>query len=229
VVGACRETGVRRLVHVSALGVSDEGTTAYLRTKWEGEQVVRRSDLDWTILRPSMIHGPEGDFIRMAAKLVRGETPPWMFIPYFTRPQLSSEDVPLAAIHQIDPVVQPIAVEDVAAAVAAALEKPEAVGEVYNLVGSEALTWPGVLRHIRDRVRRGREDLTPRGVPSDKAALLARMASKVGLGALLPFDEGMARMAAMDSTANAAKARAHLGLEARPFRASFDAYARSIP
>ena len=224
-VNACRASGVRRLVHISALGVHDEGRTNYQRSKFEAEQIIRRSDLDWTILRPSLIHGPEGEFIRLARGWVSGHNPPWTFLPYFSRAEVVDASVPLPSIRRVAPSVQPVAVEDVARAVTESLERPESIGEVYPLVGAEALTWPQLLRHIRDHTPGANGDLEPRALPAEPAAAAARAARHLGLGALLPFDEGMALNGAQDSTGSPAKAAADLGFTPRSFRDAYRAHA----
>jgi len=226
-VAACREAGAQRFVQVSALGVSDEGTTAYQQSKYEAELLVRRSGLAWTILRPSLIHGRESGFMHLAKGWVTGSKQPWFFMPYFSRGVLTS-GVPLAAIRREAAEVAPVAVEDVAAAAAECLARPEAVGEVYNLVGPETLTWPDLLRAIQAAVPGANLDLDPIGIPSEAAAAQARIAKHLGIGPLLPFDEGMAVMGATDSTASPDKARAHLGFDPRPFTTSMRAYASRI-
>jgi uncharacterized protein YbjT (DUF2867 family) len=54
---ACEQTGVRRVVHFSAIGVDREAPTAFSRTKLEGDRRLMASDLDWIILRPSVVVG----------------------------------------------------------------------------------------------------------------------------------------------------------------------------
>jgi uncharacterized protein YbjT (DUF2867 family) len=54
---ACAQAGVRRVVHLSALGVDRATPTAFSRTKWAGDQALMNSDLDWVILRPSVVIG----------------------------------------------------------------------------------------------------------------------------------------------------------------------------
>lgn len=225
---SCREAGVKRFVQISAVGVSDEGKAAYQRTKYEGEQIVKKADLSWTILRPSLIHGPRGEFIRLAKGWCSGEKQPWFFLPYFSRGRLSSEDVPLAAIYREPASVQPVAVEDVAWAAAECLTREDSVGEIYNIVGPEVLTWPELLEHMRDNIPGANQDLNPMGVPSEVAAIQALVASKIGIGALLPFDHSMAVMGAMDSTASLDKARIQLGFSPRGFRERFNEYAATI-
>ncbi|MFN0133695.1 MAG: NAD(P)H-binding protein [Phycisphaerales bacterium] len=226
-IDACRDAGTRRFVHISALGVRDHAPTRYQQTKFTAEQLLRRSGLDWTILRPSLIHGPEGEFIRLAKGWASGGKPPFFFLPYFVGGGLAS-DVPLAPLKRDAASVQPVAVEDVARAVAAAIERPDAIGEVYNLVGPETLTWPDVLTAIRDAVPGSRPDLEPRPIQSEHAVIAAIAAKAVGLGSLLPFDAGMATMGAEDSTAEADKARIDLGLAPAPFRAALAGYAGRI-
>lgn len=223
-VRACEQAGVRRFVQISALGVRHTGVCEYQRSKWEGELAVRRSTLDWTVLRPGLIHGPESDFLRVAKKLVSGQSPPWVFIPYFCREE-EDKRVPLGSVRHVDPMVAPVAVEDVARAVAAALANDATIGEIYNLVGSETLSWPAMLSFYRDTLPGANGELEPHAIPSSVAALAAWKASLLGLGGLLPFDEGMARMGAEDAVASLDKARTDLGIDFKPFRASAAAYA----
>ena len=224
-VAGCTAHGVPRFLQMSALAVSPNGVSEYQKTKFEGEQIVRLSTLDWTIFRPGLIHGADGEFMRMMKKIVVGEAPPWFFVPYFTR-GVEDKRVPLGSVTQVDPLVQPIAVEDVAMAFAAALESPASIGEVYNLVGSEAMDWPGMIRVMRDKLEAG--NIEPFGVPAEAAAQVAMVGRQLGFGSVLPFDEGMARMGAQDSTADLTKVREDLHLEPRGFHASFAAYAGSM-
>ncbi len=227
VISACKRTGVARLVHMSALGVDDEGTTKYQKTKFKAEQAVRSSGLDWTIFRPSLIHGPDGEFTQMLAQWCRGEIAPWIGIPYFRRPE-TEDRVPLGGVDYIDPEVQPIVVTDVAAYFADALERPETVGEIFNLVGSERMTWPALLEHAHEHVPHAKEGLAPLWAPSDISALQAKAADFVGLGGLLPFDEGMAIMGAQDSVSSLERVEAFFDRQPMAFRDSFSAYAGKL-
>ncbi|QKK07142.1 MAG: hypothetical protein HND58_02505 [Planctomycetota bacterium] len=93
-----------------------------------------------------------------------------------------------------------------------------AVGEVYPLTGGETLEWPTLLEFVRDNVTLARPGIKARGIPGDLAALKAKGAGMLGMGALLPFDEGMARMGAQDNVSPAIKAREHLDLAPAGFR-----------
>lgn len=218
--------GVRRFIQMSALGVTDASLIPYQRTKFEAEQTVRRSDRDWTILRPGLVHGPDGEFINMAVDWAGGNTPPFLFMPYFKR-HLAQYRAPMDGGADADPLVQPVFVEDVARAVVGCLDNPSAVGEVYNLVGPERLAWPALLEYVRD-AGHGNKNLSAFGLPAEPVAMLADVAAFAGLGDLLPFDGGMARMGAQDAIADPTKAATDLRMTFAPFRRSFAAYADQL-
>jgi NADH dehydrogenase len=122
---ACAKTGVRRLVHVSALGVSDDpavpGPSMYLRSKADGERAIRAAEgVDWTILRPSVVFGPEDSFLNVFAKLQR----------YF----------PVIPLARTEARFQPVFVGDVAQAIVNALDTPATIGRTYELAGPEVFT-----------------------------------------------------------------------------------------
>jgi uncharacterized protein YbjT (DUF2867 family) len=129
VIAACRSLGIRRLIHMSALGARAEAETAYHRTKWQAEEAVRASGLDWTIFRPSPIFGPGDGFSTTIARAMRR-------LPVF--PVFGDGTYR----------VQPVAVEEVARCFLGALERPVTVGETYQVGGPEALTYNELLRRI---------------------------------------------------------------------------------
>lgn len=122
---ACVKARVHRLVHVSALGVSDDPAQApseYLRSKALGEQALRSAqhDLALTILRPSVIFGEHDRFLNLFAQL-----------------QSIAPVMPLAGSTA---QFQPVWVEDVARALVACLLDPATIGQVYECAGPEVLT-----------------------------------------------------------------------------------------
>src|SRR5260370_15972664 len=70
-LGVAHEAGVKRYVHMSALGTRANARARYHRTKWEAEEVVRASALEWTIFRPSLIYGAGDELVSMLSRLVR--------------------------------------------------------------------------------------------------------------------------------------------------------------
>ena len=115
IVAACQKAGVRRLIHVSALGVSTEAPSDYLRSKAAGEASVRQSGLDWTILRPSVVFGPGDNFLNLFAKLNR--------------------QLPLLPLAGANARFQPVWVGDVAHAVAQILWNRASFSQTLDLVG----------------------------------------------------------------------------------------------
>ncbi|MGD9690459.1 MAG: NAD(P)H-binding protein [Phycisphaerales bacterium] len=231
VLDACRGTttsaAVRRYVHMSALGVHPEGTP-YQRTKFEAEQLVRRSGLDWTIFRPGYIHGPDGELTGMIRQWCSGAKQPFFFIPYFARDEKIFTDALLPTIRLSPAVVAPVSVRDVCRAFVESLRRPATFAEIYNLVGPQNLSFKAMLEWWRDHLPHAEQSLSCVGVPASAASIQARVAKLIGLGNLLPFDEGMPLMAAEDATADLTKLRADLGFEPEAFEPAAARYVSSL-
>ena len=120
VVDAAESMGVRTLVQLSALGADPDGATAYVRAKGGAEAVVRRSDLDWTIVRPSVVFGDGGEFVPFTKMLT---TPYLTGLPGGGRTRF-----------------QPLWVGDLAPMLAEAVADDQHVGETYELGGPAVLT-----------------------------------------------------------------------------------------
>ncbi len=120
IVSAALDTGVKRYVHMSALGATNEALCAqsgYMRTKAEAERIVKGSSLDWTVFRPSLIFGQDDEFFSVVLKqLVK--LPPII-------PQIGDGKF----------LFKPIWLGDVAASFVMALEEKKSIGESYELVG----------------------------------------------------------------------------------------------
>jgi NADH dehydrogenase len=119
-IAACRDAGVRRLVHMSALNAAPDGPSRYQRSKGEAEALVEASGLDWTIFRPSVIFGRGDSFLSMFAKLVRL--------------------MPVVALASADARFQPVWIGDVAHCFATAVDDPRTVGQRYDLCGPAVYT-----------------------------------------------------------------------------------------
>ncbi|MEO1130086.1 MAG: NAD(P)H-binding protein [Planctomycetota bacterium] len=227
VLDAAVGQGVRRWVQVSALGVRPGAPAAYYRSKYASEQLVRGSGLEWTILRPSLIHGHDGELIGMIRDWSLGRAAPRFFIPYFTRPEFG-EGSPPKPPTLVSPMIAPVAVEDVAAMACAAIERSEAVGEIYPLAGPDEIDWPTLLSTVRDAIPLADERKKIIGVPAHAALGMAHAAGALGLSQALPFGTSEPVMAMEDSVASTVKAREHLGFEPRPFASTVAAYADRI-
>jgi NADH dehydrogenase len=117
---ACRVAGLRRCVHVSALGADAEAPSDYLRSKAAGEETLRSAPLDLTLMRPSVIFGRGDRFLNLCAAL-----------------QSMAPVMPLAAA---DARFQPVWVEDVAEAIVRSLNRPDTIGQTYECAGPQVYT-----------------------------------------------------------------------------------------
>jgi NADH dehydrogenase len=126
IVAACAAAGVRRVVHVSALGVAADAPSRYLRSKAAGEAVFTGSGLAVTVLRPSVIFGAHDRFLNTFAQL-----------------QQLAPFMPLAFGGAR---FQPVWVGDVAAAIAAALDRPATAGQVFECAGPREATLSELVR-----------------------------------------------------------------------------------
>jgi NADH dehydrogenase len=121
IVAACRASGVRRVLHLSALGASSSAPSEYLRSKAFGEKALfAAEDLEVSVFRPSVVFGPEDTFLNRFA--------------------LMAKLLPVIGVPCPDAKFQPVYVADVAHALHFALEEPEAGGKVYELCGPRVYT-----------------------------------------------------------------------------------------
>ncbi|HEY9174566.1 MAG TPA: complex I NDUFA9 subunit family protein [Verrucomicrobiae bacterium] len=154
VVGAAKRAGVRRFIHMSALGTRPKAASRYHQTKRAAEEIVRGSGLEWTVFRPSLIYGPGDHFVSLFAKLAR------------LSPVLPVTGPGTAKM-------QPVAVGEVAACFVRALTEPSAAGRTFDVCGPETLTFPEILRAILAATGRKRFLVrVPLGVARVQAACL---------------------------------------------------------
>ena len=125
-LAAARHAGIRRFIQMSALGARPDAVSRYHQTKYQAEEAVRTSGLDWTIFRPSVIFGPKDDFINKLANLVK---------------KLPVVPVIGDGCYRL----QPIDGNDVARCFAMALEMPETVGQSYGLCGRDRISYRELL------------------------------------------------------------------------------------
>jgi uncharacterized protein YbjT (DUF2867 family) len=123
---ACASAGIRRVVHVGALGASAVAPSQYLRSKAAGETVLRAASLDLTLLRPSVMFGAQDRFLNLFAKL--------------------QATLPVVALAGGDATFQPVWVEDVAEAIVHCLDAPATAGQTIECTGPEVYTLAELVR-----------------------------------------------------------------------------------
>ena len=161
VASACAAARVPRLLHMSALGVVEGGESSapsmYLRSKAAGERKVRESGLPgWTIMRPSVVFGPDDRFLNLFASLQRR--------------------LPVLAVGRAEARFQPVYVADVAAAFVSALDTPQTHHRCYELAGPEVFTLRELIGIAGDLAGRRRPVIgLPDGLGRLQASLLEHL------------------------------------------------------
>jgi len=129
VIREVKNAGVRKLVHMSALGTRVNAISLYHQSKWAGEEAVRSSGLDWTIFRPAIIFGPGDSFINMLADMM-----------------MQSPVMPVFGGGKN--LMQPVYVDDVAGAFSEAVAQSWSTGRVYELGGPDVISFKEILKVI---------------------------------------------------------------------------------
>jgi NADH dehydrogenase len=201
-VEACRRQRVDRLVHLSALNAdADAGPSHYLRSKGQGERVIREECGDvlaWTIFQPSVMFGPRDDFANRFARLLRA--------------------IPLALpLARPGARFAPVWVGDVVAAIQRALRDEGTAGEVYELCGPDRMTLAEIVRSVRDRLGLRRAII---GIPDFAARLQAAVCDFVPGK---PFSTDNYKSLLVDSVCRV-NGLARLGIRPQPFEAVLPGY-----
>ena len=176
-ISAARAEGVDRVIFMSQNGADSRSPYPFLRSKGVAQDSVKTSGLRWTILRPSVIFGPEDQFVNVLGRLIR-LTPKIFPLPNGGRARF-----------------QPIAADDVARVVRLSLEKKETLSKVYDLGGAVPLT----LREMTERI------LTAMGTQRTLVAVPVRMLRPlVALAQRLlpnpPVTSGLLDLLSLDNT-----------------------------
>lgn len=154
VAAAAKAAGARRLIQISAIGASAGSTASYAKSKAAGEQAVKAAFDGATILRPSIVFGPEDDFFNRFARLA-----------------MLSPVLPLIGGGHTK--FQPVYVADVAAAVEKALDDASTAGKTYELGGPRIYTFRDLMSLLLKEIGRCRALVPlPFALASLKAAFL---------------------------------------------------------
>lgn len=194
VAKAAADAGVRALVHVSAIGADPQSPSAYGRSKAAGEAAVNAAFPQATIIRPSILFGPEDQFLNRFAQLI--------------------SSLPVVPVIGAETKFQPVFVGDVAQAIAQAVDKPGLHGgKTYELGGPKQLSMMELNRWIAKVIGRQRSFIA---MPSSLASMIA------GLGFLpgAPITRDQYAMLQKDNVVSSgAPGLAELGVNATPMEA----------
>ncbi|CAA7624661.1 complex I NDUFA9 subunit family protein [Magnetospirillum sp. UT-4] len=156
VATAAREAGAERLVQMSALGADRNSASAYARSKAAGEEAAQAAFPGATVIRPSVVFGPDDDFFNRFARLAVLSP----VLPVFTgdgfKPVRSESGWGIDLYGSGGATFQPVYVGDVAEAILRAVENPRLGGRVYELGGPRRYTLKEVLELVMRETGRSR-------------------------------------------------------------------------
>jgi len=138
-IEAAKKAGIKRFIHMSALGTGPQAITEYHKTKWQAERLVQESGLTYTIFRPSVIYGPYDHFTTLLAQIIKRSP----FIPIIGD-----------GLYKL----QPAHVNTVALAFVLALFLGDTHNHTYEIGGPQALTYretvDTIAQHFKKRIKK---------------------------------------------------------------------------
>jgi uncharacterized protein YbjT (DUF2867 family) len=198
-----------RLIHVSAIGADPDAPSHYARSKAMGEKLALAAMPSATILRPSILFGPEDDFFNKFAALAR-----------------IAPALPLVGGGHTR--FQPVFAGDVAAAIMAAIDRPETGGATYELGGLEVLSFKELMQYVLATIERRRLLIpVPFGLARTMAFFLQLPTKVLGIKPMLTQDQVdlLLRDSVVSAEArNAGRTLAGLGIEPAAMRAIVPTY-----
>jgi uncharacterized protein YbjT (DUF2867 family) len=198
---AARDAGAKRLVQISAIGADAEGASKYARSKAEGEAAVRDVFLGATIVRPSIVFGPEDDFFNRFG-------------------QMASISPALPLIGGGHTKFQPIYVGDLAAAIAQAASSDAFAGQTYELGGPAVHDFKALLAFVCTETGRKRI-LVP--LPFPIAGLLGMAGDVAGMVIAPPITSDQVELLRTDNVASGPGLEA-FGITGKPIEAVVPSY-----
>ncbi|MCX9084656.1 MAG: complex I NDUFA9 subunit family protein [Candidatus Methanoperedens sp.] len=120
-VDTCKEVGVKRFIYISALGARENAQSRYHITKWEAEQSIIKSGMEYVIFRPSIMIGEGGEFITMLSGII--------------------QNAPVIPVIGAKSKLQPIYVENTVDCVLSSLVRPEIKNKIFDIGGPDQISY----------------------------------------------------------------------------------------
>lgn len=204
VMDVAMETGVQRFLLMSANGVKPDGTT-YQRSKYMAEEYLRKSTLEWTIFRPSVLFGDPRGRMEFATQLYQDIINTPLPAPLFFQGLLPTE----AGLFRMSP----IHVTDVASIFVKSLDMQHTVGRVYSLGGLADVAWKDILQTIAHAA-----GTTKWALPAP-VLLLKGIASVLDPFEFFPITRDQLTMLMEGNTCDGQEAYTTFGVQPTPFNA----------
>jgi len=197
-LAATQRAGVKRFLHMSALGARLGAVSRYHQTKWQAEEAVRQSGLAFTIFRPSLIYGPQDHFVNLFARMARLSP----VLPIFGSARAR---------------FRPVSVRVVADAFIRSVDQPASISQTYELCGPETFTFPELLDQILSATGRRRLKVhVPLVLARIQAAFLEILCPRL-LGKAPPLNRDQLEMLQEDNLGHGTAANNLFHLKHQPF------------
>ncbi|MDO8446871.1 MAG: complex I NDUFA9 subunit family protein [Deltaproteobacteria bacterium] len=197
---AAKEKGAKRFIYISANGASRDGATPYFRTKWEAEEEVKKSGLEYTIFRPSVLFGPNDAFVNQLAFGMR-------LSPVF--PVFGSGKYKL----------QPLFVKDLAQCMVKSITEPKAVNQVIEMGGPDAMTFNEIVDAVAEALNKKVYKIH---IPLSMIKLSARLMGKILKKPPVSIDQLI--MMEMGNVCDTARMKEIFGIKPTPFKEGLRTY-----
>jgi uncharacterized protein YbjT (DUF2867 family) len=150
---ACQQTSIKRVIQISALGADESASTAFLSSKKQADDYLRRCDCDWFVLRPSLVYGDGGASSKMLRKLAR--------LPL------------IPVIGEGEQMLQPVAIKDLVDTVMQCIHSPD-TRQTLDVVGPVPISYLDWLQLMRQQL--GKSPAPSLKIPFDCALVIAGFA-----------------------------------------------------
>ena len=131
----CSESGVKKFIHVSAIGASEKSKSLYQKSKYQGEVKALTNFKNTIIIRPSVVCGTEDNFTNLFSKL---------------------SFLPIIPVVRMNYKFQPILVTDVADAIVEAIEAKNNEGKIYEIGGPKIISFGDMVKSILKTINKKR-------------------------------------------------------------------------
>jgi len=199
-VRAAKEAGVKRYIYMSGAGAAPDARYHWFRAKWRAETAVRESSIPYVIFRPSWVFGPEDVALNRFLKMAR-------FLPF----------VPIVGDGSKQKL-QPVFIDDLARAVAEAVDNPAADSQAFEIGGPEVLSMNEIVRTALEVSGRRRPLLSvPKGLMKLVAAFLQVLPGP-------PLTPDAVDFITMNALADPTEVQRKLGITLTPLRQALATY-----
>jgi uncharacterized protein YbjT (DUF2867 family) len=204
-VRAAKEAGVKRYIYLSGAGASPDAPQHWFRAKWRAESAVRESGITYVIFRPAWVYGPEDAALNRFLRMSR-------FLPF----------VPLIG-DAGKQRLQPVFIDDLARAVAEAVDNPAADNQLFEIGGPEVLSMREIVRTALEVSGRRRLLLSaPKGLMKLAASILQLLPGP-------PLTPDAVDFVTQDALADPAQVEQKLGVKMTPLRQALATYLANRP